>query len=62
MKIRQMLCRHVCRVDSFVNNGDSSSDARISAPCVKCGKVLKAHCGLALKCRLDFSYNPKEKA
>lgn len=46
--IRQFFCRHVCSIKSL--HKVSEDPRAVEATCVKCGKSLRGHCGLDLKC------------
>jgi hypothetical protein len=46
--LRQHLCKHDCLIESIRRiNAD-----QVQCPCHKCGRVLSAPCGLALKATL----------
>lgn len=49
--LRQAGCSHVCSLYDMSSTGPPTDPNRVvSAPCRKCGKILKADCGLNLGC------------
>lgn len=56
--IRQRACNHVCSLHDMESSGPPTDPNRVvSAPCRKCGRILKADCGLSLPC--TWTQEPK---
>lgn len=57
-RVRRKVCRHVCSINDLEADAPNTDPKRIvSAPCRKCGEVLKASFGLALPC--TWTQEPK---
>lgn len=51
LRSKQSMCHHTCSVNDLEADAPNTDPNRVvSAPCRKCGKVLKAAFGLALPC------------
>ena len=48
--LRRLACRHVCDLSTLHTIGPDYSDERVQATCSKCGVILKAPYGLAIRC------------
>ena len=60
--LKQKFCHHVCFLENMVlNNDDDSADDRVTCACNKCGKVLAAYCGVALRCDWERRSKPEDK-
>lgn len=55
--IREWFCRHEFQL-ADLNKINEDGPERVSWPCVKCGKVFTAHCGLDIAPRHGFIIPP----
>ena len=53
--IRSLFCSHIC----YLENMQTRENGNIECHCRKCGKLLVAEYGLALRCRFERKPNGK---